>query len=165
VARLRGFLLLLRYSGLRCTDAAKLSTSQIDAEGRITLVTQKTGTRLSLVLPLDVAAIKAAPRCETHFFITPDTPNEAAYHYWYRRVVEACELARITGGRPHRFRDTFAVEFLKKGKTLHMLSKALGHHSISTTEKHYAPWVAELQAKLEADLRDTWQTDVAGVAA
>jgi len=38
-------------------------------------------------------------------------------------------------------RDTFAVDLLEHGTPLEEVSKALGHESIKTTEKHYPKWV------------------------
>jgi hypothetical protein len=53
------------------------------------------------------------------------------------------------------FRDTFAVELLKKGVSLETVSMSLGHASIKVTEKHYKPWET-LQDKLEADAMKGW---------
>jgi integrase len=43
--------------------------------------------------------------------------------------------------RPHRFRDSFAVNKLNKDVPIEAVSKMLGHKSVATTEKYYAPWV------------------------
>jgi integrase/recombinase XerD len=59
-------------------------------------------------------------------------------------------VAGIENGHPHRFRDTFAVELLKKGASLHTVQLLLGHTSIRTTEKHYAPFVLEFQKVIDA---------------
>jgi site-specific recombinase XerD len=40
-------------------------------------------------------------------------------------------------GHHHQLRDTFAVGLLEKGVPMEVVSKALGHESIKTTEKHY----------------------------
>jgi hypothetical protein len=37
--------------------------------------------------------------------------------------------------------ETFAVELLLKGVSLDTVSMLLGHKSIKTTERHYAPWI------------------------
>jgi len=46
----------------------------------------------------------------------------------------------------HRFRDTFAVRLLQGGSTLYDVAKLLGT-SNSVAEKHYTPWVKELQER------------------
>jgi integrase len=58
--------------------------------------------------------------------------------------------AGIKNGHPHRFRDTFSVRLLEKGEQLRTVQLLLGHSSIKTTEKHYAPWVESFQATLDA---------------
>ena len=44
------------------------------------------------------------------------------------------------GFRPHRLRDTFAVSLLGQGVAMENVSTLLGHSSIQTTERYYAPW-------------------------
>lgn len=53
-------------------------------------------------------------------------------------------------------RDTFAVELLVAGVPLEEVSKLLGHDSIKTTERHYAPWVKRRQDHLDAQVSATW---------
>jgi site-specific recombinase XerD len=55
-------------------------------------------------------------------------------------------------------RDTFAVEMLLAGVPLEQVSKLLGHSSVKTTEKHYAPWVKARQQQLEDSVRKAWDT-------
>jgi len=55
--------------------------------------------------------------------------------------------------------DTFAVSLLLAGKPIEDVSKLLGHTSIQTTLKHYAPWVQEMQSKMERNLRQLWANE------
>jgi integrase/recombinase XerD len=50
-------------------------------------------------------------------------------------------------------RDTFAVENLLAGVPLDQVSILLGHASIKTTERHYAPWVRARQEQLEQSVK------------
>lgn len=59
------------------------------------------------------------------------------------------KAAKIDGGHSHRFRDTFACGLLEAGVSLENVKTLLGHDSIKTTEKHYAPWVRSRQELLE----------------
>jgi integrase/recombinase XerD len=58
-------------------------------------------------------------------------------------------MAGIRDGHSHRLRDTFAVNLLVKGVRIETVLVLLGHKSIKTTEKHYAPWVKSRQDALE----------------
>ena len=45
----------------------------------------------------------------------------------------------IKNGRFHDLRRTFGLNLIKQGRTIYEVSKLLGHSSVRTTEKHYAP--------------------------
>lgn len=82
-------------------------------------------------------------------------PISARYLFWdgvmktstlYRSQVwpqlrEAGKLAGIADMRPHRLRDSFAVNRLNEGMLIQDVSKLLGHTNIATTEEYYAPFV------------------------
>jgi len=68
-----------------------------------------------------------------------------------RRTIEVvCKLAGVNGRNPHRFRDTFSVSLLQNGVDIRRVSLLLGHTSIQTTERHYAPYVESFQVQLDA---------------
>jgi len=48
----------------------------------------------------------------------------------------------IKNGRFHDLRRTFGYNLIKQGMPIYQLSKLLGHSSVTTTEKHYAPLLA-----------------------
>jgi integrase len=68
--RLRAFILLLRYSGLRIGDAVQLGMNRLHGS-KLLLHTEKTGVHVYCVLPeLVIQAIDAAPRSsEGYFFL------------------------------------------------------------------------------------------------
>ena len=78
---------------------------------------------------------------------------------WQTRLRRLFKLADVFNGHAHRFRDTFAVELLLAGVPIERVSILLGHQSVRTTEKHYAPWVRSRQEQLEADLARAWSRD------
>ena len=45
----------------------------------------------------------------------------------------------IKNGRFHDLRRTFGLNLIKQGMSIYEVSKLLGHQSVRTTEKHYAP--------------------------
>ena len=54
---------------------------------------------------------------------------------------EAGASVGIQGVRPHRLRDSFAVNRLNEGMLIQDVSKLLGHTSVSVTERYYSPFV------------------------
>jgi integrase/recombinase XerD len=183
--RLRGLVLLLRYSGLRIGDAVSCSVDRL-ANGKLRLYTQKTGTHVHCPLPeFVVTELGAIPKMsERYWFWTGNGKPETAVADWQGRLldvfedmkveefarankIEAVEALKqleqkgnkIADGHAHRFRDTFAVELLLAGVPLERVSILLGHTSVKVTERHYAPWVRERQEQAEADVKRTWAQD------
>ena len=151
---------MLRYSGMRIGDAVSLTVDRIEGN-RLFLYTQKTGVAVNTILPEFVLqALARTPRVtERHFFWDGKTKREIAVGSWRRRLATLFELAKVEGGHPHRFRDTFAVELLLSGVPIERVSILLGHQSVRVTERHYAPWVRSRQEQLEADLAKAWKQD------
>jgi integrase/recombinase XerD len=83
------------------------------------------------------------------FWNRTDGKPKAAVDVWERAFKRAFKAAGMEGGHSHQLRDTFAVGLLKKGVPLEEVSKLLGHTSIKTTEKSYAPWVESRQNRLD----------------
>ncbi|HUJ29694.1 MAG TPA: tyrosine-type recombinase/integrase [Candidatus Acidoferrum sp.] len=158
--RLRGLVLLLRYSGMRIGDAVSLSADRIEGD-RLFLYTQKTGVAVNTVLPnFVVKTLEAIPKVkDRHFFWNGMGKLETIVGSWRRRLAKLFELAGVSKGHAHRFRDTFAVELLLSGVLIERVSVLLGHQSVRITEKHYSPWVRARQEQLEADLRRSWELD------
>lgn len=158
--RLKAFVLLLRYSGLRIGDCTKTGKRRIDA-GKIFLYTAKTGT--PVLCPLQQAVLEAqeaVPHSSEQYFLwSGKSKLKSAAGKWQRRLHRLLELAGVENGHAHRFRDTFAVELLLKGTPIERVSILLGHRSVRLTEKHYSPWVWARQEQLEADLQRTWDQD------
>src|SRR6266702_2269195 len=158
--RLKAFVLLLRYSGMRIGDAVQLGVKRLQ-DNKLLLHTEKTGVHVYCVLPdMVVKALDAAPRSsDSYFFWTGKSTVRSAKGKWQRRLQRLFELAGVVGGHAHRFRDTFAVELLLAGVPLDRVSVLLGHSSIRITERHYAPWTRSRQEQIEADLRAAWSND------
>src|SRR5215469_2298213 len=158
--RLRAFVLLLRYSGMRIGDTATCARDRLKGT-RLLLYMQKTNEPVFVVLPeLVVRALDAmAPVSDRYFFWTGEGDRETAAGNWRRTLRNLFRLADVKGGHPHRFRDTFAVDLLLAGVPLEQVSVLLGHGSIRVTEKHYAPWIRDRQAQLEASLERAWALD------
>jgi integrase/recombinase XerD len=148
----------MRYSGLRISDAVSLKREKIDAHGRVFLYQAKTGQPVLIPLPKEV--LEALANCDEgnpYYFWSGLGEIKTPLTDWHERLEKVFVIAAIPEGHSHRLRDTFAVGLLEKGVPLETVSILLRHHSIRTTEKHYAPWVKSRQVVLEAAVRQTWQ--------
>ena len=187
--RLLALTLVLRYSGIRMIDAVCLSENEViqqpDGTANIFLQQQKTGEPVTAPIPSAVLdALRRVPgRTSSHYFFwsgqgdpksaTRDwqrsfrklfrvagishIPDEIVKpKYWQRRLTQDGSKVRA---HPHMFRDTFAVELLVAGTPIEDVSKLLGHTSIRTTERSYAPWVKVRQQKLQTEVRKSWNLD------
>jgi integrase/recombinase XerD len=160
VRRLRAFILFLRYSALRIGDATSCPVDRLMGN-RIFLYTQKTGVPVFIPLPrVVIDSLNECPRkSERYWFWTGVGSRETLTGNWRRTFRRLCEIAGVRNGKPHRFRDTLAVEMLLKGVPIERVSIMLGHSSVKVTERHYAPWVKARQTQLEADAASVWEDD------
>ena len=152
---LRALVLLLRYSGLRITDAVMLTKHRIK-DGVLTLRTAKTGTDVRVPLPPDVLDALVAVKTDNHYFWSGRGTAKSCVSVFQRSFKRLYEIAKVENGHAHRWRDTFAVELLLAGVPIDQVSVLLGHQSIKVTERHYSPWVKSRQEQLEAAVRRTF---------
>jgi integrase/recombinase XerD len=154
--RLRAFVLLLRWSGLRVRDAVCLRRDSL-VGNKLFLRTSKTGTPVYLPLrPEVLQALQKVPVVsDEYFFWTGDSKPECAVGHFEYAMRKLFALADVKG-HCHMFRDTFAVRLLTRGVPLEDVAVLLGHSDPKITWKHYAPWVQARQDALEAAVRKSW---------
>ena len=58
------------------------------------------------------------------------------------KFKKECRRLGIQNARFHDLRRTFGYNLIKQGMSIYKVSKLLGHSSVRTTEKHYAPLLA-----------------------
>jgi len=167
--RVRALVQLMRHSGLAIQDAVTLKPGELHTGNVARVVTsrQKTGTHVSVPIPPDVAkeVIAAMPlngNPEYIFWNRIDGEAKAAVDVWERAFRRIFRRAKLPGGHSHQLRDSFAVALLQKGVPMEEVSKALGHRSIKTTEKSYAPWVKGRQDRLDSLITGTWAAALPG---
>lgn len=143
--------LVMLYSGLRISDTVGLERAKVDLRtGKLLLRVMKTGVPLYVRLGQPaVDALAALPRDGRYFFWTGRGDLITAVKNARRSIQRVLKLAKVDG-HPHRFRDTFSVRLLEQGEDLRTVQLLLGHSSIKTTEKHYAPFVKSFQRILDA---------------
>jgi integrase/recombinase XerD len=148
--RINAFILTMRYSGLRISDMATLSTDSLEGN-RLRLRQTKTGVFVSVLIPPEVAeALRAVQhKNPKYFFWSGSSKVSSITGSWRKRLAVVFRLAGIKNGHSHRFRDTFAVSLLEAGVSMENVSTLLGHQSIRVTEKHYSPWVKTRQDALD----------------
>ncbi len=151
-ARAKAMCLVLLYSGMRISDTIQLKRSAVDLKtGKLLLRMMKTGAPLYVRLGEPATdALAALPTEGEYFFWNGRSKLSTAVGNARKTIDRVLAVAGVTGGHPHRFRDTFSVKLLSKGEDLRTVQLLLGHTSIKTTEKHYAPFVQSFQRILDA---------------
>ena len=139
--RERALILLMRYSGLAIGDAATLRREALVGT-ELTLRRAKSGELVMVDLPyLVVRALRRLRGSSPDYFWWSGKGRVVTTSkYWRARLRDTAARAGVAGFRPHRLRDTFAVALLTAGVAMEDVSALLGHSSIRTTERHYAPW-------------------------
>lgn len=150
---LQALLAVFLNTGLRISDVRDLRKDAVQGD-RIILTPRKTRRRgRSIVLPLNKALLAAVelhlreqqPLQKASPFIFCDAAGEPLKNI--REQLKAIwKRAMVPRAHPHRFRDTFAVNLLLRGASLYDVAKLLGI-STQTAERHYAPYVVELQQR------------------
>ena len=143
--------LLLRWTGLRGSDAVRLTWDEIDWQAKeINRLTQKRKKRVVLPIPqelffaLEANRDRRLPQPDERILVNPRTGEPMTRPRLYERMLALGKRAGVPEAHPHRFRDTFAVDLLARGATAYDVAKLLGD-TVDTIEKHYAPFVPELR--------------------
>jgi len=143
--------LLLRWTGLRGSDAVSLTWGEIDWETQeINRLTQKRRKRVILPIPQELFFVLEAerdhrkPQPGERILLNPYLAKPMTRPRLYQRMLAMGKRAGVPDAHPHRFRDTFAVDLLARGASPYDVAKLLGD-TVATVEKHYAPFVKELR--------------------
>lgn len=102
---------------------------------------------------------------EDHFCWIGNCLRETVTQRWGHRLKLVFVQAGLREGRPHRLRDTFAVELLKAGAAMEDVSVLLGHSNIRVTEQCYAPWCPRRRERLNRVVMRAWSHDPLGSVA
>jgi integrase/recombinase XerD len=159
--RMRAFVLVLRWTGMRIGDTVSLEPHRIK-DGKLFVWTAKAGTPVYCPLPQFVqTALEAIHEPGTkHYFWSGRGKLKTAITDWQEKLQDLFALAKIENGHAHRFRDTFACELLLAGVPIERVSKLLAHSSVQITEKYYSAWVRARQEQMEEDVKSTWGMEI-----
>ncbi len=150
--------LLLRWTGLRGSDAVALTWAEIHFDRReIERITQK--RRKKVILPihpellfvLETDFAERQPKPADRVLLNPTTRTPLTRPRLYHRILALGKRAGVVDAHPHRFRDTLAVDMLTRGASPYDVAKMLGD-TIETVEKHYTPFVKELRERVRSIL-------------
>ena len=155
--RVRAFVFLLRYSGLRIRDAVLLTDDKL-VGNKLMLYSAKTGVPVYVPLPEEVVkqlawAFELSP--QKYFFWSGAGEVKSCVNDWQRTLSRLSKLSGVKF-HAHMLRDTFAVELLQKGVSLENVATLLGS-SMRIAEKHYSPWVKSRQDSLTAEIEKAWR--------
>ena len=129
--------LLMRYSGLALRDGDTLTLRRAKTQG-----------------------LERIARPErAHCFWTGASRPQTVTKCWRARLKEIAGKVLVAGFKPHRLRDTSAVELLLRGVAIWDESTLLGHSSIRTTERYYAPRNWSRRERLATIVRDANEGD------
>jgi integrase len=152
--------LLLRYSGMRISDALAFSPEKLQGNSAF-LYMKKTGDPVYVWLPdFVVSALKSLALVQGKYFWTTrgtDDPENVRKSWTRQFSLIFASAGRFTS-KPHihRFRHTFACALLRKGVQVDDVATLLGHSDPRVTLRHYARWVKGRQERLDNILKDAW---------
>ena len=124
--RFNSFVRFAYYTGARSGEIRSISRDCILDDSLI--VRGKTGRRM---VKLNTQAKEIVHNI--------DEPWDYSKEYVSHKFKSEVRRMEIKNARFHDLRRTFGLNLIKQGMSIYKVSKLLGHKSVSTTEKHYAP--------------------------
>ena len=151
--RVRTFVAVLRWTGMRIGDAVQLSRSKI-VDGQITLRTEKTGKRVSIPMHPDIAEGLKNIGSE-YFFWSGNGKVSSAVSDWERTLTRLGKLSHVKC-HAHRWRHTFIIECLWRGIPVSEVAAIVGN-SPRIIEQHYSQWCQQRANVLNAAVKSMWE--------
>jgi integrase/recombinase XerD len=151
--RIKAFIAVLRWTGLRIRDVVQLKRSMVEG-GFLTIRTHKNGKPVQLPIHPEMKDALSALRSGDYFFWSGYGNPKSCVGDWQRTLHRLGEIAGIHV-HAHRWRHTFATELLSKGVPVSEVAAILGNSPL-IVEKHYSQWISARQEALNAAVRLTW---------
>jgi integrase len=139
-------------TGMRACDAKYLTQSHfsVKSDGRMYLTYKSVKTRLTLDVPISIAAQEIVESLGDILFPETYAMQFKKSHNDQFLKMSLFTMRAMLGGKDHpayddlkhhTFRHTFAINHLIKYQKKEVLQSLLGHTSINTTEMFYANWI------------------------
>lgn len=150
----RLWFLVLACTGIRISELARLTSDSLNYRDNTVIVVGKGSKQREIAIPSQVLGrIRAhlgmfytGPLWISHF------QKQALSGQQIRKLLYGIAASvGVKGAHPHRFRATFATEYLGQHADIHALQGVMGHESIETTAK-YAEYT-KLQRGMEQTRR------------
>ncbi len=142
---------LLRYTGLRVSEACALRWGDVDLDAqRLTVRESKTpaGRRTIPLPPILIPQLRTWRQRNGGVYVLGTKHGTSMKPQFVWRVVKRVgERAGIEGLHPHSLRRTYGSSLINDGLRLEVISKLLGHSSTMVTEKSYAALLDETIAR------------------
>lgn len=148
---LHTFCQVMRWAGLRISDATMLNHTQIirraSGDGWAIQIPQTKKTKETVYVPVPMTLVEALnslqPQCEVngrkYWFWSGACEVDTAKDNWYIKVMRVVNRNRFLHPvTPHTFRHTFAISHLNAGVDIKLVSRWLSHSQTTVTEQHYA---------------------------
>ena len=164
---------LMRWTGMRISDAHKFCDSEIVRNGKgngwnADFIQKKTKRRCVTPIPEHVVEmLQALPghrKDGKKFYFT------CTYTALRERVNTLAERAQKEipfshHFSPHCLRHTFAIQHIHAGTDIKWISKWLGHESVAVTLEHYGNWIGETKKLAEEVSEEANRRMMAKIAA
>ena len=152
--RLRAFVAVLKWTGMRIGDAVQLSREKV-ADGHITLRTTKNGKRVSVPIHPEIeAALTVIGKKERFYFWSGEGSVKSQVSCWERTFKRLSKIAKVRIFA-HGFRHTLIVNLLSKGIPISEVAIIVGN-SPRIIERHYNHHIQSRQDALDRAFTGTW---------
>ena len=162
----RAMLLMMLDCGLRVSELCALKVADYDRKSGQVTIRHGKGDKKRVISIATVAKQALWRYLKARSDAQPDDPLFAARYTGTRMdrggvraiVMRAGERAGVAKAHPHRFRHTFAINFLRNGGNPLALQDILGHEKLDTVRLYVKLAEADLlKAQTSASPADHWQ--------
>lgn len=142
--RTRAIILLLLDTGIRASELCGLDIEDVDLKARRLRIWGK-GDKERFI-PFSARTGQALwkyyatlpdPKNKLPFFVT-QTGKRLGRNELAHRLQVLAERAGVKAGNPHRFRHTFAINYLRNGGDIYTLQSIMGHSSLDMVRRYLA---------------------------
>jgi integrase len=151
--RIKAFVAVLQWTGLRIRDVVQLKRSAVDGE-YITVRTHKNGKPVQLPVHREIRESLEKMKNEEYPFWSGVGNPKSCVGDWQRTFRRLGALAGVHI-HAHRWRHTFATTLLSRGVPVSEVAAILGN-SPRIVEKHYSQWISTRQEALNTAVKATW---------